>query len=420
MGMTATEKIIVKHCGKNSISVGEIIEVTYDMIYSHDNAAPLAISQFKKLPCNHIKDASKVSFFFDHCTPNKDIDTAEHCRVIKEFAENQGIESLYEGGRAGIQHMMIPELGMVTPGDLIMGNDSHTPTLGAIGALAMGFGSTDIAAAWATGKTWLRVPKTIKLLFEGIPRKWVSGKDLILFALRTIGINGAAYMVVEFAGSTIAALSMNQRFTMCNMAVEMGAKSAIMPVDSVAQDYLSSRVTKNYTITNSDNDADFAEEIKFKVDQLEPQIAFPHLPSNVKPVSKASHIRIDQCFIGSCSNAWLDDLRIAAKVLKGHTIHPKVRMIVIPGTPQIYLKALNEGLIKVFCAAGAVIGPPTCGPCGGNHFGILGKGERAIATINRNYPGRMGHPESEIYLANPSVVSASAVLGRIASPEELM
>ncbi len=363
-------------------------------------------------------DPQKIVMVADHFVPNKDIASAEQVKIMREFARQQGI-IYFDVGQSGIEHALLPELGLVLPGDTVIGADSHTVTYGALGALATGMGSTDVAAAMVTGDIWMKVPPTIKLVYHGSLPEWVGGKDIILYTIGDIGIDGALYSAMEFTGEAVASLPMDGRFTMANMAVEAGAKAGIFPVDGKTLDYIKPRAKRAYTVYESDSDAEYWRVIEYDVSSLEPQVALPPSPANTKPVSQVRDIEIDQVVVGSCTNGRLSDLRIAAQILRGRKVHPRVRCIIIPATQQIYLDALGEGLIEVFIRAGAVVSPPTCGPCLGGHMGILAAGERCIATTNRNFVGRMGSPKSEVYLSNPAVAAASAIMGRIASPEEI-
>ena len=416
--MTITEKILSAHCGYK-VRENNFIEVNVDVTLSNDITAPLAIKKFKEWGGKRVFDRNKVVLVPDHFTPNKDIKTAEQCSFLRKFAHEQEIPHYFEVGRAGIEHILLPEKGLVLPGDLMIGADSHTCTAGALGAFATGVGSTDLAACWITGKIWLKVPPTIKFIYRGKLKKWVTAKDLILWTIGDIGVEGASYKTMEFSGEVISSLSMAGRFTICNMAVEAGAKNGIIEPDEVTLRYIKKRAKRNYSFYHSDAKANYIEVKEYDVGKIEPQVAFPPLPSNVKGISEIEKINIDQVVIGSCTNGHLQDLRLAASILKGKKIHPEIRLIVIPPTPSIYLEALKEGLLEIFIEAGGVIGPPTCGPCLGGHMGVLGEGERAVSTTNRNFVGRMGHLKSEVYLANPAVAAASAIKGRIASPEEV-
>lgn len=419
MGMTISEKILAEHAGKKEVSAGEIINAKVDIVLANDITAPIAIKEFEKLGVKDVFDREKIVLVPDHFTPQKDIKSAEQCKMLKEFAYKYKIKYYFEIGRGGIEHALLPEEGVVLPGDLIVGADSHTCTYGALGAFATGVGSTDAAVAMATGECWFKVPETIKFIYYGKLQKWVSGKDLILYTIGDIGVDGALYMSMEFTGETIDSMSMSGRLTICNMAVEAGAKAGIISPDRITEEYVKPHAKKQYKFYNSDPNANYFEIKEYDCSKIPPVVACPYLPSNVKPASELFHIKIDQVVIGSCTNGRLEDLREASKVLKGRKVHPEVRMIIIPATQRIYMQALKEGLIEIFIEAQAVVSPPTCGPCLGGHMGVLAKGERAIATINRNFVGRMGHPESEVYLSSPAVAAASGVLGRIGTPEEL-
>lgn len=419
MGKTMVEKILSTHTDTNNFKIGDIINVRVDFAFANDITAPLAIKYFKESGAKEVFDRKKIGLIPDHFAPNKDIKSAEQCKLLREFAQEQEIENYFEIGKMGVEHALLPEKGLVLPGDVVVGADSHTDTSGALGAFAIGVGSTDLAAIMALGEVWLKVPPTIKFIYSGKLNKWVSGKDLILYTISKIGVDGANYQVMEFSGEVIKRLSMDNRFTMCNMAVEAGAKTAIIEPDQITLEYLQGRATRPYRLYKSDPEAFYEKVIDFEVSKIEPQVAFPHLPENVKPISEVGYIKIDQSIIGSCTNGRIEDLRIAAEVLKGQQVYPEVRLIIIPATQDIYLQALREGLIDLFVSAGAVVSTPTCGPCLGGYMGILAKGERAISTTNRNFVGRMGHPESEVYLASPAVAAASAVAGRIVSPEEV-
>lgn len=419
MGKTMVEKILSTHTETDNFKIGDIINVRVDFAFANDITAPLAIKYFKESGAKEVFDRKKIGLIPDHFAPNKDIKSAEQCKLLREFAQEYKIENYFEVGKMGVEHALLPEKGLVLPGDVVVGADSHTDTSGALGAFAIGVGSTDLAAIMALGEVWLKVPPTIKLIYSGKLNKWVSGKDLILYTISKIGVDGANYQVMEFSGEVIKRLSMDNRFTMCNMAVEAGAKTAIIEPDQITLEYLQGRATRPYQLYKSDPEAFYEKVIEFEVSKIEPQVAFPHLPENAKPISEVGYIKIDQSIIGSCTNGRIEDLRIAAEVLKGQQVHPEVRLIIIPATQDIYLQALREGLIDLFVSAGAAVSTPTCGPCLGGYMGILAKGERAISTTNRNFVGRMGHPESEVYLASPAVAAASAVAGRIVSPEEV-
>ena len=417
--MTLAEKILATHAGKKKVRRGEFLNVRVDLILANDITAPIAIREFNRLGVDKVFNPKKVVMVPDHFVPNKDIASAEQARLMREFAHEQEV-IYFEVGEAGIEHVLLPEQGLVLPGDVIIGADSHTCTYGALGAFATGMGSTDIAAAMATGDIWMKVPPTIKLVYHGSLGKWVGGKDLILYTIGDIGVDGALYSAIEFTGKAIDYLSMDNRFTMANMAIEAGAKAGIFRVDDKTLDYVKSRAKRPYTVYEPDRDAEYANVIEYDTSAIEPQVARPHSPANTKPVSQVENIEINQAVIGSCTNGRLEDLKIAAGILKGRKVHPRVRCIIIPGSPQVYLDALTEGLIEIFIKAGAVVSPPTCGPCLGGHMGVLGDGERCISTTNRNFVGRMGSPKSEVYLSNPAVAAASAIMGRITSPGEII
>ena len=420
MGMTITEKILAAHAGKDFVEPGELISAKVDLVLGNDITAPLAIKEFRKIGIDKVFDKKRVVLVPDHFTPNKDIKSAEQCKFMREFVREQELEFYYEVGRMGIEHCLLPEEGLVGPGQVIIGADSHTCTYGALGAFSTGVGSTDLAAAMALGETWFKVPESLKFIYYGNLPRWVSGKDLILYTIGKIGVDGALYRAMEFTGPVIEELSMDSRFTMCNMAIEAGGENGIIAPDEKTKQYIEGRMKFPYEFYYSDEDAKYLEVYEIDVTNMELQVAFPHLPENTKPVSEAVNVRIDQAVIGSCTNGRIEDLRIAAEVLKGNKVHPDVRVIIFPGTQKIYMQAMKEGLVEIFIEAGAAVSTPTCGPCLGGHMGILAKGERAIATTNRNFVGRMGHPESEVYLSNPAVAAASAVLGRIAHPDEVV
>ncbi|HDP37341.1 MAG TPA: 3-isopropylmalate dehydratase large subunit [Candidatus Atribacteria bacterium] len=420
MAKTIVEKILSSHTDTNNFKTGDIIKARVDFTFANDITAPIAIKYFKESGARQVFDKKRVGLIPDHFAPNKDIKSAEQCKLLKEFAQEYEIENYFEIGKMGIEHALLPEKGLVLPGDVVVGADSHTDTSGALGAFAIGVGSTDLAAVMALGEVWLKIPPTIKFIYSGKLNKWVSGKDLILYTISKIGVDGANYKIMEFSGEVIKRLSMDNRFTMCNMAIEAGAKTGIIePDEKITLEYLKGRAKRPFQIYNSDPDAHYEKIIEIDVNKIEPQVAFPHLPENAKPISEAKGIKIDQSIIGSCTNGRIEDLRIAAEILKGQQVHPEVRLIIIPATQDIYLQAIREGLVDVFITAGAAVSTPTCGPCLGGYMGILAKGERAISTTNRNFVGRMGHLESEIYLASPAVAAASAILGRIVSPEEV-
>ncbi|MBE0467271.1 MAG: 3-isopropylmalate dehydratase large subunit [Candidatus Desulforudis sp.] len=420
MAMTITEKILARRAGKDRVTPGELISARVDAVLGNDITAPLAIREFKKIGVKRVFDPERVILVPDHFVPNKDIKSAEQAKIMREFARAQGLTNYFEVGRMGIEHCLLPEQGLVGPGDVIIGADSHTCTYGAVGAFATGVGSTDLAAAMAQGETWFKVPESIKFVYEGERPEWVGGKDLILHTIGDIGVEGALYQAMEFTGPAIDNLSMDGRFTMANMAIEAGAKNGIVAPDERTVNYVRDRAQRPYEIFRSDPDAVYARTIVYDVSKIEPQVSFPHSPDNTRAVSAAGNVEIDQVVIGSCTNGRMEDLRLAARVLGRHNVHKNVRLIILPGTQEIYRQAMEEGLIATFIAVGAAVSTPTCGPCLGGYMGVLAKGERAVATTNRNFVGRMGHPESEVYLANPAVAAASAILGRIAHPGEVI
>ncbi len=417
--MTSVEKILAAHTDKQKVSPGDFINVRVDLILANDITAPIAIREFRRIGVDKVFDPNKVVMVPDHFVPNKDIASAEQAKLMREFAHEQGI-IYFEVGEMGIEHVLLPEQGLVLPGDVVIGADSHTCTYGALGAFATGMGSTDIASAMATGDIWMKVPPTIKLVYHGSLGEWVGGKDLILFTIGDIGVDGALYSAIEFTGEAIDTLSMDGRFTMANMAIEAGAKVGIFRVDNKTQLYIKPRAKRPYLVYEPDIDAEYLKVIEYDASNLEPQVALPHSPANTKPVSQVGDVEINQAVIGSCTNGRLEDLRLAAQILNERKVHPGVRCIIIPGSQQVYLDALTEGLIEIFIRAGAVVSTPTCGPCLGGHMGVLADGERCISTTNRNFVGRMGSPKSEVYLANPAVAAASAIVGKISSPEEIV
>jgi len=420
MGMTMTQKILADHAGLNSVSAGQLIMARLDLVMGNDVTTPVAVREFEKIKAGRVFDKSKVAIVPDHFTPNKDIKSAEQCRCIREFARTFEIENYFEIGQMGIEHALIPEKGLVVPGDVVIGADSHTCTYGALGAFSTGVGSTDMAAAMATGEAWFKVPEAIKFILKGKLNEWVSGKDVILHIIGMIGVDGALYQSMEFTGDGLAGLSMDDRFTIANMAIEAGAKNGIFEVDEKTLEYVREHSTREYKVYKADEDAEYSRVIEIDLSIIKPTVAFPHLPENTRTIDEVGDIPIDQVVIGSCTNGRMEDLRAAAKVLKGRKVHPRVRTIIFPATQQIYLQALREGLLEIFIEAGAAVSTPTCGPCLGGHMGILARGERAVATTNRNFVGRMGHPESEVYLASPAVAAASAVTGKISSPKEVV
>jgi len=417
--LTLAEKILAAHADKKRVSPGDFINIRVDLVMSNDITAPIAIREFQKLGVKRVFDPKKVVMVPDHFVPNKDIASAEQAKLMREFARKQKI-IYFEVGEMGIEHVLLPEQGLVLPGEVVIGADSHTCTYGALGAFATGMGSTDIAAAMATGDIWMKVPPTIKLTYHGSLGRWVSGKDLILHTIGDIGVDGALYSAMEFNGEAIEALSIDGRFTMANMVIEAGGKAGLFRVDNKTQLYVKSKARRPYLVYEPDDDAQYSRVIEYDVSDIEPQVALPHSPANSKAISKLKNIKISQVVIGSCTNGRLEDLRLAAQILKGHKVHPEIRCVVIPGSQQIYLEALVEGLIETFVKAGAAVSTPTCGPCLGGHMGVLADGEKCVSTTNRNFVGRMGSPKSEVYLANPVVAAASAVAGRVASPDEIL
>lgn len=415
---TLAEKILAAHTDRKNLSPGDFINVKVDLVLSNDITAPIAIKEFRRMGLKKVFDPGKVVMVADHFVPNKDITSAEQTKFVRDFAREYGI-LFYDVGQMGIEHVLLPEQGLVLPGDVLVGADSHTCTYGAVGAFSTGMGSTDIAAAMATGDIWMKVPPTIKFVFHGKLGKWVGGKDLILYTIGQIGVDGALYASMEFIGEAIDMLPMDGRFTIANMAIEAGAKAGLFRVDKKTLDYVNARAKRKYQVYEPDQDAAYARIYEWDVTKMEPQVSCPHSPANTKPLSKIAGQEIDQSVIGSCTNGRLEDLRLAAGVMKGKKVHPKIRCIVIPGSQSVYLSALKEGLIETFIEAGAAVSTPTCGPCLGGYMGVLAGGERSISTTNRNFVGRMGSTKSEVYLANPAVAAASAILGRIGGPDEL-
>ena len=417
MGMTMTQKILAAHCGLDYVEAGQLIEADLDLVLGNDVTAPVAIKEMKKFNKETVFDKEKIAIVLDHFTPNKDIKSAELCFCAKEFAYKNDITNFFETGEVGIEHALLPEKGLVVAGDVVIGADSHTCTYGALGAFSTGVGSTDMAAGMATGKAWFKVPSAIKFELTGKPAKWVSGKDVILHIIGMIGVDGALYKSMEFSGDGIQYLSMDDRFAITNMAIEAGGKNGIFPVDEAAIEYMKEHSTREFKVFEADEDAVYDEVYTIDLSTLKPTVAFPHLPENTRTIDDVGDVKIDQVVIGSCTNGRIEDLRIAAKVLDGKHVAKGVRCIIIPATQKIYLQAIEEGLMSIFIKAGAAVSTPTCGPCLGGHMGILAKGERAIATTNRNFVGRMGHPESEVYLSSPAVAAASAITGKITNPE---
>lgn len=418
MSMTLTEKILARHAGKDKVEPGELVLAKIDLALGNDVTSPLAITAVRKLGATQVFDREKIALIPDHFAPNKDIQSAGQVKLMRDFAREFGIVNYFEVGRMGIEHVLLPDQGLVVPGDVVIGADSHTCTYGALCAFSTGVGSTDLAAGMVTGEVWLKVPETMRFVLTGKPGRYVEGKDIILHIIGKIGVDGALYKSMEYAGDGLDHLSMAWRFTISNMAIEAGAKNGIFPFDAVTKAYADAHGKRPSVVTEVDKDARYSDEMTIDLSSLEPQVAFPHLPENTRPVSQAGNVKIDQVVVGSCTNGRIEDLRVAAEVMRGKKVHPEVRMIVFPATQEIHLQAMREGLAEVFVTAGAAFSTPTCGPCLGGHMGILAKGERAIATTNRNFVGRMGHPESEVYLSNPAVAAASAILGRIAHPDE--
>lgn len=419
MGMTMTQKILAAHAGVESVKAGQLIEAKLDLVLGNDVTTPVAVKEFNKIGVDKVFDKSKVAIVPDHFTPNKDIKSAEHCKIIREFAQEKEIENYFEVGQMGIEHCLIPEKGLAVPGDVIIGADSHTCTYGALGAFSTGVGSTDMAVGMARGTAWFKVPSALKFVLCGKPSKWVSGKDIILHIIGMIGVDGALYKSMEFSGDGLQYLTMDDRFTIANMAIEAGGKNGIFPVDDKTIEYVKEHSQKQYTVYEADEDAEYDAVYTIDLAALRPTVAFPHLPENTKTIDEVGDIKINQVVIGSCTNGRMEDLRIAAEILKGKKVDKSLRVIILPGTQKIYLQALKEGLAEIFVEAGAVFSTPTCGPCLGGHMGILAKGERALSTTNRNFVGRMGHPESEVYLASPAVAAASALTGKITNPEDI-
>jgi len=417
--MTLAEKILAAHAGLAEVEPGMLIDARVDLVLANDITAPIAIREFERLGAPRVFDPQRIVLVPDHFAPNKDIKSAEQCREMRRFALAHEIAHYYEVGRMGIEHVLLPEQGLVVPGDLVVGADSHTCTYGALGAFATGVGSTDVAVAMATGRLWLKVPETLQVVYHGRLSAWVGGKDLILHTIGRIGVDGARYQAIEFCGPTIDALSMDGRLTMANMAIEAGGKAGLFVPDETTLAYVGPRARRPFTPMAPDPGAAYVATVEIDASALEPQVAFPHLPSNVRPLSQVGEVPIDQAVIGSCTNGRWEDLELAARILRGRRVHPNVRCLIIPGSQEIFRRLAREGLMDLFVEAGAVVSTPTCGPCLGGYMGVLAAGERCISTTNRNFVGRMGHPKSEVYLANPAVAAASAVLGRIGGPGEL-
>lgn len=419
MGMTMTQKILAAHTGLEQVKAGQLIEANLDLVLGNDVTSPVAIGEMKKMKVDGVFDKDKIAIVLDHFTPNKDIKSAELCKCAKTFATEHAITNFFETGEVGIEHALLPEKGLVVAGDVVIGADSHTCTYGALGAFSTGVGSTDMAAGMATGKAWFKVPSAIRFVLKNKPAKWVSGKDIILHIIGMIGVDGALYKSMEFTGDGIRYLSMDDRFAMTNMAIEAGGKNGIFPVDDLTREYMREHSDREFTEYLPDEDAEYDAIYEIDLSSLKPTVAFPHLPENTRTIDEVGEVKIDQVVIGSCTNGRMEDLRIAAKIMEGRTVAKGVRTIVIPATQKIYLQAIEEGLVTIFIKAGAAVSTPTCGPCLGGHMGILAKGERAVATTNRNFVGRMGDPESEVYLASPAVAAASAITGKISCPCEL-
>ena len=419
MGMTMSQKILAAHAGLESVSAGQLIEADLDLTLANDITGPVAIREMEKAGFDHVFDRTKIALVMDHFVPNKDIKSAQQCLECREFAKKYDILNFFDVGEMGVEHALLPEKGLVAPGELIIGADSHTCTYGALGAFSTGVGSTDVGAGMATGKAWFKVPPAIKFVLKGKKAPWISGKDVILHIIGMIGVDGALYKSMEFVGEGVAELSMDDRFTICNMAIEAGAKNGVFPVDEKTLEYISTRVDRPVTKYEADPDAEYEATYEIDLSAMRPTVACPHLPENTKTVDEIGHIEIQQSVIGSCTNGRIEDMRIAADILKGKHVAKDVRTIVIPATQAIYLQCIEEGLAKIFIQAGCIISTPTCGPCLGGYMGILAQGERAISTTNRNFVGRMGHITSEIYLASPAVAAASAIAGYICSPEDV-
>ena len=419
MAMTMSQKILAYHAGLDSVEAGQLIMADLDLVLANDITGPVAIKEFKKSGAQSVKNRHNIALVMDHFAPNKDIKSAQQCKICREFAAEQKIDNFFDVGKMGIEHALLPEQGLVGAGDLVIGADSHTCTYGALGAFSTGVGSTDMAAGMMSGKCWFKVPSAIKFVLKGRPAKYICGKDIILHIIGLIGVDGALYKSMEFTGDGIKYLSIDDRFTICNMAIEAGAKNGIFPVDDIALDYMKGRFKRAPRIFEADPDAQYERVIEIDLSALRPTVAFPHLPENIKTPDEWGDIKIDQVVIGSCTNGHISDLRIAADILKGRKVAKNVRAIIIPATNEIYLQAIHEGLVDIFINAGAIVSTPTCGPCLGGYMGILAENERAVSTTNRNFVGRMGHVTSEVYLASPYVAAASAVTGKLSSPEEL-
>ncbi len=419
MGMTMSQKIIAAHAGRDSVKAGEIVMAKLDMVLGNDITAPVAIKEFYKAKTSCVFDCGKIALVMDHFTPNKDIKAAEQCKAVRDFAREKGVVNFFDVGEVGVEHALLPEKGLVGSGDLIIGADSHTCTYGALGAFSTGVGSTDMAYAMATGTAWFKVPTAIKFVLRNKPQKWVSGKDVILHIIGKIGVNGAQYKSMEFTGDGLKNLTIDDRLCMANMAIEAGAKNGIFEYDEITAAYEAEHRSKKPVIYKADEDAEYEKVIEIDLSAIKPTVAFPHLPENTRTIDEVGEVKIDQVVIGSCTNGRLEDLEIAAGILKGRKVHKDCRVLIIPATQKIYLEAMQKGYLEIFINSGCAVSTPTCGPCLGGHMGVLAKGERAVATTNRNFVGRMGHTESEVYLASPAIAAASAIAGKIASPEQI-
>lgn len=417
MPMTMSQKILAAHCGKDQVNVGEIVMAKVDLVLGNDITAPVAIKEYAKINSRNVFDNQKIALVMDHFTPNKDIKAAEQCKLVRTFAKANSIKNFFDVGEMGVEHALLPEKGLVGSGDLIIGADSHTCTYGALSAFSTGVGSTDMAYAMASGKAWFKVPSAIKFVLKNKPMKWVSGKDVILHIIGKIGVNGALYKSMEFTGDGLVNLTMDDRLCMANMAIEAGAKNGIFDFDEKTAEYEKNHRQQSSVIYKADDDAEYDEVIEIDLSQIKPTVAFPHLPDNTRTIDEVGEIKLDQVVIGSCTNGRFEDLQVAAMILSGRKVHPDCRTLIIPATQKIYLDALKAGLLEIFVNAGCAVSTPTCGPCLGGHMGILAKGERALSTTNRNFVGRMGHPESEVYLSSPAVAAASAIAGKITSPD---
>ena len=420
MGMTMTQKILAAHAGLDSVSAGQLIEADLDLVLGNDITSPVAIHEIDKMKVEGVFNKDKIALVMDHFAPNKDIKSAEHCKCVREFACKNEITNYFDVGKMGIEHALLPEQGRTVAGDVIIGADSHTCTYGALGAFSTGVGSTDMAAGMATGKAWFKVPYAIKFNIVGKPAEWISGKDVILHIIGMIGVDGALYKSMEFVGEGLKYLSMDDRFTIANMAIEAGGKNGIFPVDDLTREYMKEHSKRPFTEYEADSDAEYDEEYTIDLSTLKSTVSFPHLPDNTRTIDEVGDVKIDQVVIGSCTNGRMDDLRIAAKILEGKKVADGIRVIVIPATQKIYLQAMEEGLLKTFIEAGAIVSTPTCGPCLGGYMGVLAEGERCVSTTNRNFVGRMGHVDSEVYLASPAVAAASAITGKISGPKDVM